>query len=1719
MSKQTVGSPVVIEFNGTVGLLRYTVKLNSNQYEEERWFWNSEVSKFSKEWSSTVKDVENLSLSFEKNSQNQTQYAKFALPFGIKWQRVTHKPPSTHMQITGFESSFDPDKEFVYIDQVLGEKMNIQSDTFVKIGDVYFIPFRSMTDKSELYFTNLGGFDLQNHQKAIRNKVRRGTRFKLLQHGMGTGKTISGLAIMEELIMRQMVNEFVVVVPDALTAEWQNEVREQGYNHIEKFIHFTTYSDIFKGEFEMNAQTGLLFDEMHRLFMQMNTVVESRISLQRTKIDQANFLLGKDYRDMYKAFQNITTAGALFGLTGTPIFSDIYDVAFLINLFSRCESGFDAYPGNKFDFYENCMVIDEARLRLLQTYQMLSTDLGTSDGVRQSIDDNFVDKKFQLSALVNQLVPKVLTLGTAGLLTLGNPNMVLASLGNAFLWDWMFGKAAGPSMENNARPRVNKNLKLGHWDFKNLDGENEQGTLVDFNVADWAFDVSAIDVLSSSSNTAVSLMTTAALSKFNTWYKNAKDNWMNHSQVFGQIKNILPIVNYVDYFDVRDTHRNLENGVALFPSIVYKTVRVSLDIYSIRMHMIRKRDEVLKWGSNKDLATLSNLRAIYGADDNFQNVEVYLQIRNLADGEMFTNLDEIGGLSKIDGLLRKAIGLDDMSISLCGGEDCDPQGKGGVLNVKLKMPGYMQLLFASHIAYLSEDLSLTAERGCNKAKDPQINGTIKYKMPFYEIYGCTRVNRTDAYCTPWVRYISFSPAYTMLEREKVTEQLRKDVFFNIKTIEELPGGKLKLEFKHVKHAEIFHKMFRDNLLHPDEPFQILLAESDVRQQTPITIDEARVTIKNIVSHITDSITPVDLKRISALPCPQRVKYPYPNKFYALFYNFLLDGDQTQNAGLGDDKRGELVVSMPTKDRSHVGKATRVNVCEPELFQTNLIEKKDSGFHYIIPEEPPPLSPPSPFDDPRYMAIRLTKQAAKGFTKTVGEMYSDSKASSNYDDDSKDNRERITRRTFYDYNISPLCAVYSQYINELGGLLTLRDFLLRQDLSARNRNVYMYRGGNFWTVADHIRLHRPDTQNSSTSLVWPEDFKRIEKSKVKTTDYVFSVLGVPERHLIYMDENDEIYDEYVKQKQTNPNVKIKDIRIQKHHEWINQMRNSKKVYMELWDREDPDSVASFEGERITMHEWNILKDPFKFDKDPTKLKGIDLGGGRRVQLSLLLINRQATEGLSISNLRQMHVLEPIEDAGQFHQVIARGARTASHGTCTENGTEVNKTYIDKYCSNMYIQAITWYSFIPQQHGFIGVYQLPLTTFNMFAKIMREFAETHLYVQSYDIEKSDLLGFGRVTHAIRKHWGKWIDDRFRVVLKGSGMRFVEKQGSYIFGYDIDDEAETLNMSEFKLRTKYRTFAKESYNELQDMMFDIMKTTLFHTSFFETSDDVAARNFVKSNKQSAMYEKINNVISCGVYHQSNDINECRTSYADFSEFDYLDCNRGVTRSGFKEQYRGLPLKESEFKLSKGLFDATDEDVPVKKKEVVRNYAFMQQDIGKICKVVHGRVAIDGRVIHKARVHPRLKIMEAEIIAVEEIENGNVKVKNLGENGDAYNKMKKLIEEKIKREEQMPRSEELEELKEKELEQLKTQLNILYKNQNYITFKNTFINYNKKERYFDTLTDMDIHMNSFDNVTLYEYTPPSTKNEKLWTNNNKKRRDQTILYPFGPMEDNPSV
>lgn len=96
--------------------------------------------------------------------------------------------------------------------------------------------------------------------------------------------------------------------------------------------------------------------------------------------------------------------------------------------------------------------------------------------------------------------------------------------------------------------------------------------------------------------------------------------------------------------------------------------------------------------------------------------------------------------------------------------------------------------------------------------------------------------------------------------------------------------------------------------------------------------------------------------------------------------------------------------------------------------------------------------------------------------------------------------------------------------------------------------------------------------------------------------------------------------------------------------------------------------------------NIMGNRSEENKHITELYN---GTDKRV-IDCILLHYSITEGKSFKRVRQIHILEPIEDAAQWEQVVARAVRKDSHKP--QGGATV-------IYSEPYVEVVQWHAFIP------------------------------------------------------------------------------------------------------------------------------------------------------------------------------------------------------------------------------------------------------------------------------------------------------------------------------------------------------------------------------------------------------------------------------------------
>ena len=162
-----------------------------------------------------------------------------------------------------------------------------------------------------------------------------GQKGLLVNHYMGTGKTYLGLGF------GQSYSEYPVIIlaPSFLESHWHNQLNEFNPSHPERFT-FVSYEDAPQklGAMDLSKHV-LLIDEAHNLVKKMRSS------------DQAS---NERYTELYL---NLRNAYKILALTGTPIYSDESDLAYMINLVA----GKDLMPFNKESFRLSYTKIDKGR--------------------------------------------------------------------------------------------------------------------------------------------------------------------------------------------------------------------------------------------------------------------------------------------------------------------------------------------------------------------------------------------------------------------------------------------------------------------------------------------------------------------------------------------------------------------------------------------------------------------------------------------------------------------------------------------------------------------------------------------------------------------------------------------------------------------------------------------------------------------------------------------------------------------------------------------------------------------------------------------------------------------------------------------------------------------------------------------------------------------------------------------------------------------------------------------------------------------------------------------------------------------------------------------------------------------------------------------------------------------------------------------------------------
>jgi hypothetical protein len=168
-----------------------------------------------------------------------------------------------------------------------------------------------------------GSISLLDHQLTPIDYLHKNPDQKglLVNHYMGTGKTYLGIGFAQSFPDRPVI----ILAPKFLESHWMNQLIEYGVYNPKRFM-FVSYDDAPNKLGKLDVTNHILLaDEVHNLIKHM-----------RSPNADANARYIEVYTNLRKAYK-------IMGLTGTPIYGDESDIAYMINFVS----GQDLMPFNQ----------------------------------------------------------------------------------------------------------------------------------------------------------------------------------------------------------------------------------------------------------------------------------------------------------------------------------------------------------------------------------------------------------------------------------------------------------------------------------------------------------------------------------------------------------------------------------------------------------------------------------------------------------------------------------------------------------------------------------------------------------------------------------------------------------------------------------------------------------------------------------------------------------------------------------------------------------------------------------------------------------------------------------------------------------------------------------------------------------------------------------------------------------------------------------------------------------------------------------------------------------------------------------------------------------------------------------------------------------------------------------------------------------------------------
>ena len=229
---------------------------------------------------------------------------------------------------------------------------------------------------------------------------------------------------------------------------------------------------------------------------------------------------------------------------------------------------------------------------------------------------------------------------------------------------------------------------------------------------------------------------------------------------------------------------------------------------------------------------------------------------------------------------------------------------------------------------------------------------------------------------------------------------------------------------------------------------------------------------------------------------------------------------------------------------------------------------------------------------------------------------------------------------------PRSVVYSQFSEGRGGIYNFGTFLLQH-------NAVQY-------------VYRKQAENVMEGWIYMEDGRKMFSRTTRPSQTLSELLGDPRtlRFALIDNEIKETRFEFKPQQEVVYNFEV----------WtFSGNKNENKCTIKR-------KGTTRTVKKVELRP-NVMGNRSEENKHITKLyNGTD---GRIIDC--ILLHYSITEGKSFKRVRQIHVMEPMEDAAQWEQVVARAVRKDSHEPKADAS---NVIY-----SEPYVEVVQWHAFIP------------------------------------------------------------------------------------------------------------------------------------------------------------------------------------------------------------------------------------------------------------------------------------------------------------------------------------------------------------------------------------------------------------------------------------------